>query len=100
MNLKSSILNLKGIFQEQAFSQNFRSSISGRMGPTSRKAFLVSGPRRAEVNKVKNIGGKKKLAKQPEEFRKVHFGESCKYYPEPPCDPEDNQKGFHGILHP
>lgn len=59
MNVKSSLLNLKGICQEQAFSQDFRSSASGRMRPTARKAFLVSGTRRAEVSKMKNNGEKK-----------------------------------------
>lgn len=57
-DLKSSVLNLKGIFQEQAFSQGFRSSASGRMRPTARKAFLVSGTRRAEVSKMRDNGEK------------------------------------------
>lgn len=42
--LESHLLNLQGIVLEQAFSQDFRSSASGRMRPTARKAFLVSEP--------------------------------------------------------
>ena len=57
--LESHLLNLQGIVLEQAFSQDFRSSASGRMRPTARKAFLVSGTRRAEVSKMKNNGEKK-----------------------------------------
>lgn len=57
------------------------------MRPTARKAFLVSGTRRAEVSKMKNNDEKKKLAKQSEDFSKVQFGENFKYYPEPPWDP-------------
>lgn len=57
--LESRLLNLQGIVLEQAFSQDFRSSASGRMRPTARKAFLVSGTRRAEVSKMKNNGEKK-----------------------------------------
>lgn len=59
MNLQSSLVNLRDICQEQAFSQEFRSSASGRMRPTARKAFLVSGTRRAEVSKMKNNGEEK-----------------------------------------
>lgn len=58
MKVQSSALNLKGFCQEQAFSQGFRSSASGRMRPTARKAFLVSGTRRAEVSKMKDNGEK------------------------------------------
>lgn len=85
-NGESRLVNLKGIFQEQAFSQDFRRSASGRMRPTARKVFLVSGTRRAEVSKMKN-NGEKKLAQQSGDFRKVQFGENFKYYSEPPWGP-------------
>lgn len=60
------------------------------MRPTARKAFLVSGTRRAEVSKTKN-NGEKKLAQQSGDFRKVQSGENFKCYSELPWDPCDRK---------